>query len=53
MVESYRNSKELVNLQCWALTCQSFFSRSEWLWLFKHLDIKVILNLSTLSKKLQ
>ena len=25
MVESYRNSKELVNLQCWALTCQSFF----------------------------
>ena len=25
MVESYRNSKELVNLQCWALTCETFF----------------------------
>ncbi len=35
MVESYRNEKELFNLQCWALTCQSFFSKSEWLWIFK------------------
>ena len=25
MVESYRDEKELFNLQCWALTCQSFF----------------------------
>ena len=23
--ESYRNEKELYNLQCWALTCESFF----------------------------
>ena len=34
MVESYRNEKELFNLQCWALTCESFFSKKEWLWLF-------------------
>jgi len=34
-VESYRNSKELFNLQCWALTCQSFHTPDEWLWLFK------------------
>ena len=25
MTESYRNDKELFNLQCWALTCESFF----------------------------
>ena len=37
MVESYRNSRELVNLQCWALTCESFFSKEEWLWLFNDL----------------
>ena len=35
MVESYRNEKELFNLQCWALTCNSFFSEKEWLWLYK------------------
>ena len=35
MVESYRNLKELFNLQCWALTCESFFSTKEWLWLYK------------------
>lgn len=35
MVESFRNSKELFNLQCWALTCQSFFSKQEWEWIFK------------------
>ena len=33
--ESYRNDKELFNLQCWALTCQSFFSEKEWEWIFK------------------
>jgi len=36
MVESYRNNKELFNLQCWALTCESFFSKNEWKWLFKN-----------------
>ena len=35
MAESYRNLKELFNLQCWALTCESFFSTEEWLWLYK------------------
>ena len=35
MVESYRNDKELFNLQCWALTCQSFFSDDQWIWLLK------------------
>ena len=34
--ESYRNEKELFNLQCWALTCESFFSKKEWIWLFKN-----------------
>ena len=33
-VESYRNEEELFNLQCWALTCNSFFSPEEWVWLF-------------------
>ncbi len=31
--ESYRNEKELYNLQCWALTCESFFSNKEWKWI--------------------
>ena len=34
LVESFRNEKELFNLQCWALTCQSFFNVEEWVWLF-------------------
>jgi ubiquinone/menaquinone biosynthesis C-methylase UbiE len=33
-VESYRNEKELFNLQCWALTCKSFLSKKDWLWFF-------------------
>lgn len=37
MVESYRNDQELFNLQCWALTAQSFFDMSEWLWLYDQL----------------
>ena len=36
VVESYRNELELFNLQCWALTCESFFSVEEWKWLFEH-----------------
>lgn len=35
VVESFRNDKELFNLQCWALTCQAFFTPEEWQWLFK------------------
>lgn len=37
-VESYRNEQELFNLQCWALTCESFFSKREWEWLFDHFE---------------
>jgi SAM-dependent methyltransferase len=35
MLESYRNEKELFNLQCWALTCESFFDNEEWVWLYE------------------
>tara|TARA_B100002051_G_C16696687_1_gene618576 strand:+ start:429 stop:1028 length:600 start_codon:yes stop_codon:yes gene_type:complete len=38
MVESFRNDRELFNLQCWALTCESFFSEKEWLWVYKHFN---------------
>jgi len=38
MVESFRNLKELFNLQCWALTCESFFSTEEWLWLYNNFN---------------
>jgi protein-L-isoaspartate(D-aspartate) O-methyltransferase len=34
-VESYRNEREKANLLYWQLTCQSFFSSEEWVWLFK------------------
>lgn len=37
-VESYRNDQELFNVQCWALTCQAFFSQEEWVWLFNHFN---------------
>jgi ubiquinone/menaquinone biosynthesis C-methylase UbiE len=37
-VESYRNLEELFNLQCWALTCQSFYSKDEWIWIFNEFD---------------
>ena len=36
MVESYRNELELFNLQCWALTAESFFDTAEWIWLYNH-----------------
>jgi len=36
VVESYRDEQELFNLQCWALTCEAFFSPDEWIWLFNH-----------------
>lgn len=34
VVESYRNEIELFNLECWALTAESFFSETEWNWIF-------------------
>lgn len=33
LTESYRDERELFNLQCWALTCQSFHSTDEWEWI--------------------
>ena len=30
MVESYRNEEELFNLQCWALTCETFLDYDTW-----------------------
>lgn len=35
MVEAYKNEEELFNLQCWALTCESFFRPDEWTWLYE------------------
>ncbi len=34
MLESYRNELEQFNLQCWALTCESFFDPEEWIWIY-------------------
>lgn len=34
MVEAYRDEAELFNLECWALTCESFFRPDEWVWLY-------------------
>ena len=34
VVEAYRDEEELFNLECWALTCESFFRPDEWVWLF-------------------
>lgn len=36
LVESYRSETELFNLECWALTCESFFDTAEWIWLYNH-----------------
>ena len=35
MVESYRNNEELFNLQCWALTCETFLNEEDWKYFFK------------------
>ncbi len=35
-VESYRNELEQFNLQCWALTCESFYTKRAWEWVFDH-----------------
>jgi len=36
MVESYRNELELFNLECWALTAETFFDTAEWIWFYDH-----------------
>lgn len=38
MVESYRTNLELFNLQCWALTCETFLSKDEWIWILKEFN---------------
>jgi len=40
MLESYRNEQEQFNLQCWALTCESFFDTAEWIWVYEHFGYK-------------
>jgi SAM-dependent methyltransferase len=34
VVESFRTVEELFNLQCWALTCETFLRPESWRWLF-------------------
>ncbi len=34
MIEAYRDECELFNLECWALTCESFFRPDEWVWMY-------------------
>jgi SAM-dependent methyltransferase len=40
MLESYRNEKELFNLQCWALTAETFLDVNEWVWLYKEFGFR-------------
>ena len=35
MVESYRNEREKVNVLYWQLTCESFYSPEEWVWIYQ------------------
>lgn len=35
MTESYRNEREKVNLLYWQLTCEAFFTPTEWEWIFE------------------
>lgn len=34
LLESFRNEREKVNLLYWQLTCESFYSTEEWIWIF-------------------
>jgi len=36
LVESYRNEREKVNLLYWQLTCESFYSPEEWVWIYRN-----------------
>ncbi len=36
VVEGYRNSEELFNLECWALTAKAFFDPAQWIWIYRH-----------------
>lgn len=39
-VESYRNEEEKANLLYWQVTCESFYTPSEWEWWFNHTKYK-------------
>ncbi len=39
-VESYRSEAEKVNLLYWQLTCESFYSPEEWVWLYESNGLK-------------
>ena len=39
-VESYRNENEKVNLLYWQLTCESFYSPEEWIWIYETNGLK-------------
>ena len=41
MLESYRSEQELFNLQCWALTCESFFEKEEWIWIYNNFGYSI------------
>ncbi|MCX7712462.1 MAG: class I SAM-dependent methyltransferase [Chthoniobacterales bacterium] len=41
VVESFRNEQELFNLQCWALTAESFFRPETWIYLFNKKSINI------------
>ena len=34
VVESYKDPEELFNLQCWALTCETFLRPESWSWIY-------------------
>lgn len=40
VVESYTNLSQKNNLLNWQLTCESFYSKKQWLWLFKKYNYK-------------
>ncbi len=40
VTESYRSEEELFNLQCWALTCNLFFSEEDWRWILSKFKYK-------------
>ena len=50
MLESYRNELELFNLQCWALTCESFLKNRNGYGYISTLAILEIMNLYILNK---
>ena len=40
IVHTYRNEEEKTNLLYWQVTCESFYTPSEWEWWFNHTEYK-------------